>query len=153
MTRLTGMTLLLGLLTVGLSACATLPTRTHTGAVHDVVIKDDGIHPRDLDVVAGDEVRWLNRRRSPVWIHFLQDAVDELSCARGFHAFWGIEESAKIEPGQSVSLCFAEVESIGYRVQPEETVMAGANVEGGAEAIPLALHAAIVVKPPMHRRQ
>lgn len=136
----------------GTTGCASLPTTSRTGGVHDVAITDDGISPQDLIVQAGDEVRWINRRAVPVWVSFYEDSLDELSCSRGFAYFWAQEENAKIEPGQSVSLCFAHEDAVSYRVQNEPTVIRGSTAgEGGSEIIPVAMHAAIIVEE-MRRR-
>jgi plastocyanin len=145
--KISGSVLLLLVAVTGMIACAGLPTTSRTGGVHDVTITDDGVSPQDLIVQAGDEVRWINRRSVPVWVSFYEDSLDELSCSRGFRYFWGLEENAKIEPGQSVSLCFAHEDAISYRVQDEPTVIRGSTAgEGGSEIIPVAMHAAIIVE-------
>ena len=137
---------LLILIALSGAACS-LPATTRTGAVHEVIITDNGVSPQDLIVQAGDEVRWINRKAGPVWVSFYQDDLDELSCRRGFSYFWGQEEDAKVEPNQSVSLCFAHEDVVSYRVQDEPTVIRGSTAgEGGSEVIPLGMNAAIVVK-------
>jgi plastocyanin len=139
--------LLLLVAMAGTAACIGLPATSRTGAVHDVIITDDGVSPQDLVVQAGDEVRWINRKSGPVWVSFYEDSLDELSCSRGFSYFWAQEETAKIEPGRSVSLCFAHEDAISYRIQDEVEVIRGSTAgEGGSEIIPLANHAAIIVE-------
>lgn len=129
------------------AACASLPTTTRTGAVHDVLITDAGVSTPDLIVQAGDEVRWINRKTGPVWVSFYQDSLDEIACQRGFSYFWAMEESAKIEPNQSVSICFAREDAVSYRIQDEPTVMRGSTAgEGGSEVIPVGMHAAVIVE-------
>lgn len=129
------------------SACASLPATSRSGAVHDVLIMEDRIAPQDLIVHIGDEVRWVNRRLSPIWVYFFRDTLDEISCARGFSLFWGNEEEAVIEPGQSVSVCFAKEDAVSYTVQNEPTVMRGSTAgEGGSFKIPQGLHAAVIVE-------
>jgi len=129
------------------TACAGLPSTSRTGAVHDVFIKEEEITPHELIVDAGDEIRWINQRTTPVWIYFFQDSLDEVVCQRGFSYFWGVEEFAKIDPKQSVSVCFAHVDAVSYRVQREATVIRGSTAgEGGSESIPVSLHGAILIE-------
>lgn len=131
------------------TACAGLPSTSRTGAVHDVFIKEEEITPHELIVDAGDEIRWINQRTTPVWIYFFQDSLDEVVCQRGFSYFWGVEEFAKIDPKQSVSVCFAHVDAVSYRVQREATVIRGSTAgEGGSESIPVSLHGAILIEEP-----
>ena len=135
-----------------LAACAGLPATSRSGAVHDILITEDRVSPQDLVVHIGDEVRWVNRRVSPVWVYFFRDSLDEVSCVRGFSLFWGNEEEAVIKPGQSVSVCFAREDAISYTVQSEQTVMRGSTAgEGGSFKIPKGLHAAVIVEAPPAR--
>jgi plastocyanin len=120
-----------------LSACSGLPETTRTGTVAEIVIADQ-VAPRNVRVHVGDEVRWVNRRATPVWVNFLEDDLDELACQRGFHYVWGIEETAKLKPGESVSACFAKPGLIGFEVE-KEALDKGSGPEGGInipEAIP-----------------
>lgn len=123
-------------------ACAGLPTTSRTGAVHDILISKQ-ISPRDVTVQPGDEVRWINRRLAPVWLYFSREALDEVSCRRGFSFFWGNEESARIEPNQSVSLCFSKTRIVGYWVQNQPIVQGGDRP--GATTIPAAIPGAVLV--------
>jgi plastocyanin len=136
------------LLMVGwLASCSGLPANTRSGAVQDITITEDRVSPEDLTVLVGDEVRWVNHRLGPAWIYFSPDDLDEISCSRGFSLFWAHEESAKIEPGQSVSICFGKVDEISYTVQTEQTVIRGSTAgEGGSFSIPKGINAAIYVK-------
>jgi plastocyanin len=132
---------------LGLAACAGLPATSRTGAVHEILITDDGIAPQDLIVQAGDEVRWINRRAVPIWVSFYEDSLDELSCRRGFSYYWALEETANIPPGGSVSLCFAHEDAISYRVHDRKEELRGSSAgAGGSEIIPEAMHAAIIVE-------
>ena len=131
-----------------LAACSGLPAATKTGTVQDIVITEDRVSPEDLIVTAGDEVRWVNHRVGPAWIYFQPDDLDEIACSRGFALFWAHEESAKIEPGQSVSICFGKEDEISYTVQTEQTVIRGSTAgEGGSFSLPKGINAAIIVKP------
>jgi hypothetical protein len=113
--------------------------------VYEVQISDTP-HPKDQEVHPGDEVRWINRRSAPVWMYFENDLPNELSCERGFSYYWGTEEVAKIEPGQSVSLCFGRQETVGYSIQPQPTVHGGPRL--GDLNIPDATFGAIIVTVP-----
>ncbi|TAJ09824.1 MAG: hypothetical protein EPO61_03660 [Nitrospirae bacterium] len=134
------------------TACASLPTTSLSGEVHDILITEDRVSPQDLIVHIGDEVRWVNHRLSPIWVYFFRDSLDEVSCARGFSLFWANEEEAVIEPGQSVSVCFSKEDAISYTVQSERTVIRGSTAgEGGSFKVPQGLHAAVIVEVPPAR--
>lgn len=134
------------------AACAGMPIASQTGAAHDVLIKEDELAPHELIVEAGDEIRWINQRTTPVWVYFYKSSLDEVVCQRGFSYFWGVEEFAKIEPKQSVSVCFAHVDAVSYRVQREATVIRGSTAgEGGSESIPVSIHGAILIEEPVSR--
>lgn len=134
------------------TACAGLPTTSRSGSVHDVLIQEEAVAPHELIVQAGDEVRWINRRATPAWVYFYQDSLDELACSRGFSYFWGVEEFAKVEPNQSVSLCFARADAVSYRIQREATVLRGSTAgEGGSETIPVSMHGAILIEEPSQK--
>ncbi len=134
------------------AACAGLPTTSRTGEVHDVLIREEEITPHELIVQTGDEIRWVNQRTTPVWVYFYKDSLDEVVCQRGFSYFWGVEEFAKVAPKQSVSICFARVDAVSYRVQNEATVIRGSTAgEGGSESIPVSMHGAVLIEEPTSR--
>lgn len=128
------------------SAITPLPKDTRSGKVYDLLIKEEGMQPIDVVVGIGDEVRFRNERRKPSYVFFFRDFVDELSCERGFKAFWGNEEGAKIAPGESASLCFNRTGTVGYRVQFEAMAFGGIGGTPGEIEVPPALAGAIVVK-------
>jgi len=130
------------------TACAALPTTSRTGKVHEITIAEE-ISPRDLEVQPGDEVQWVNRRGAPVWVYFFRDSPDELSCQRGFSYYYGTEEVAKVEPNQSVSLCFAGVGAVEYLVQRQPTIHGGDRL--GANKISGAMPGVVLVKIPQNR--
>ena len=111
-----------------LLACSELPPGGQTGRVAAVAVTDEGVAPQDVTVHPGDEVRIANHRSTPIWIYFNRDRRHELSCQRGFVYEWGVEESAKVAPGDSASLCFAGVGEYGYRVQFQETDRGGESL-------------------------
>lgn len=152
MMRTTRRTFLLAALLLT-TACAGLPTASRTGAVHDVLIKEETVSPHELIVQVGDEVRWINQRTTPAWVYFYKDSLDELVCERGFSYFWGMEEFAKVEPHQSVSVCFALVDVVSYRIQREATVLRGSTAgEGGSETMPVSMHGSILIEEPPPQR-
>lgn len=135
------------------AGCAGLPSSSRTGTVHDILILEDRITPQALKTAVGDEVRWVNRRLYPVWVYFMRDDLEEISCSRGFALFWATEEGAKIEPGQSVSVCFGHEDDVSYDVQDGPTVIRGSTAgEGGSFSIPPAFHGAIIVEAAAQRK-
>ena len=128
------------------TACVALPTTSRTGTVHAITIAEE-ISPRDLEVQPGDEVQWVNRRGDPVWVYFFRDSPDELSCQRGFSYDLGTEEVAKVEPDQSVSLCFANAGAVEYLVQRQPTIRGGVG-EGGNKISGAMPGVALVGSPP-----
>ena len=128
---------------VATAACAGLPTHGQTGRVAVVKITDEEVSPRDVTVQVGDEVTLINQRNSTAWIYFGRESPWELSCQRGFSFFWGVEEVAKIKPGESASLCLSKSGEYGYWVQSQPTVQGGAPM--GEEHMPVSLPAAILV--------
>jgi plastocyanin len=129
-----------------LNACSALPTNTRTGKVHDIMITEDDVQPRDIEVVIGDEVRFRNEKRQRAFVYFFKDFTDELSCQRGFSLFWGTEEQAKIAAGESASLCFARSGTVGYSVQSEITDFGGIGGTPGEITVPPSKSGAIIVK-------
>ena len=128
-----------------LTACAGLPSSTRTGHISIVTIADDGISPQEVTVQPGDEVKIVNRRSGPAWVYFTREQLNELACEQGFSFFWGMEESAKILPNQSASLCFSRTGLYGYSIQTEPTVQGGARL--GELDRPPAMPAAVIVQP------
>jgi plastocyanin len=126
------------------AACGGLPASSRTGKVYEVVIQEGEISPRDVRVRPGDEVRFVNQRLEPVWVFFFRDTPDELACQRGFSYFWGTEESAKIRPNESASVCFSRPGAVGFSVQMEPPFRGGDEL--GALKISGAIPGAIVVE-------
>lgn len=127
-----------------LTACAGLPTESQTGRTAIVSVLDGEVLPRDITVQPGDAVELLNAPDRPVWIYFGRDRLKELSCQRGFSFFWGVEEVAKVRPGESAGVCFSSPGEYGYWVQSEPSVQGGARV--GELDMPASLPAAVVVE-------
>jgi plastocyanin len=127
--RLTVPLLILGL--IGLSACTSTPPTTRSGEVHDVKI-EEGIEPTTLTVKIGDEVRWVNHRSDDIRIDFLGDALDDVSCQRGFSNWVGMKkESATVGPNKSASLCFEKAAVVTYNVRMDSALPGGKQIARG----------------------
>jgi hypothetical protein len=99
-----------------LAGCESLPTTTTSGGIHYVHI-GERVEPRELRVGAGDEVRWVNERSAPVRLGFLGHTdLSDVSCAKGFRRWGGIEDMVNIPPQDYVSLCFSQPRKISYNV-------------------------------------
>ncbi len=88
--------------------------------------------PADLRVQPGDEIRWVNQRSTPVTVEFLGDALDDVTCQAGFsNLFRRQQESATIQPNESVSLCFGKVGTVTYNARMDSPVAGGQTIESG----------------------
>lgn len=104
---------------------------TRTGAIHDVNFQD-GMTPANLWVQPGDEVRWVNKRSTPVTIEFLGNALADVSCQRGFSSLLRRQqETATIKPNESVSLCFGAPGTVTYNARMESPVAGGQLIKSG----------------------
>ncbi|WP_405235107.1 cupredoxin domain-containing protein [Lentisalinibacter orientalis] len=104
---------------------------TRTGAIHDVNF-EERMTPVDLRVRPGDEVRWVNKRSTPVTVEFLGDALADVTCQRGFSSLLRRQqESATIEPNESASLCFGKEGTVTYNARMESSVAGGQLIESG----------------------
>jgi hypothetical protein len=104
---------------VVLAGCQTLSepspsTQTHR-PIHYVVI-EDGASDGNVRTQAGDEVRWVNVRTTPVSVVFNGVQPGELACRRGFSASEGAHLMAVIHPDDNASLCFSAAGRRTYRV-------------------------------------
>jgi len=132
-----------------ISACSELgilPTSSRSGKVYEILIMEEGPQPVDLVVGIGDEVRFRNERTKPSYVLFFRDFRDEMACERGFKMLWGTEEQAKIEPGDSASLCFNRTGTVGYKVQFDYTDFGGIGGTPGEINVPPGHPGAIIVK-------
>ncbi len=108
-----------------MSACAGLPEISRTQAVHDVRI-ETGLSPADLTVAPGDEVRWVNLRKEPIFVQIAELDTDDLACHRGFDNWRGkVLESVEIRPNETVSLCFKAAATVLYNVRAPTAVSGG----------------------------
>jgi plastocyanin len=122
--------LMLGL--IGLSACSMLaPPTTRSGEVHDVKI-EEALAPAILTVGIGDEVRWVNHRAADVRVDFLDGALDDVSCQRGFTNWMGMQkESTIVGANKSASLCFEKAGVVTYNVRMDSSLPGGKQIVQG----------------------
>jgi plastocyanin len=124
------------------AGCAGVASTTRTGSIHDVKFEQH-MTPANLQVEAGDEVRWVNQRTTPVTVEFLAGALDAVSCEsgfsdRGFKNLRGkLQESATIAPNESVSLCFANLGTVTYNARMDSDVAGGQVIEAGTVRVGL----------------
>ena len=117
--------------------CATIqgtgsiPNTTRTGTVHDVNF-EERMTPANLRVQPGDEVRWVNKRSTPVTVEFLGGALEDVTCQRGFSSLLRRQqESATIQPNKSASLCFGKISTVTYNARMASPVAGGQMIESG----------------------
>ena len=80
---------------------------------------------------AGDEIRWINRRQADARLVFIDPIEDQVNCRRGFGGLFESENSVRLAPNDSASLCIAKPGSIRYVVRAETTAPTGeANLAG-----------------------
>lgn len=104
---------------------------TRTGTIHDVNFEEH-MTPSNLRVQVGDEVRWVNQRSTPVTVEFLGDALADVTCQTGFsNLLRRQQETATIEPNESVSLCFGKAGTVTYNARMESPVAGGQTIESG----------------------
>lgn len=104
---------------------------TRTGRIHDVSF-EERMTPVSMQVQPGDEVRWVNKRSTPVTVEFLGDALADVTCQRGFSSLLRRQqETATIEPNQSASLCFVTTGTVTYNARMDSPVAGGQMIESG----------------------
>jgi plastocyanin len=114
-----------------IAGCAGVSSTSRSGAVHDVKFQEH-MTPASLRIQPGDEVRWVNHRSTPVTVEFLGQALDDVTCQRGFDNFFGRQQEATtIEPNESVSLCFGNPGTVMYNARIDSAVAGGKAIEHG----------------------
>lgn len=117
--------------------CASVPTTSRTGVIHEVRF-EESMTPATLRVSPDDEIRWINQRSSPVTVEFLGDALNSVSCERGFstRGFGNLggrlQESTTIDPNETASLCFSAQGTVTYNARMESPVAGGQMIESGS---------------------
>jgi len=128
MTIRTGVLLAALMMLVG---CAGTPMTTRTGVVHDVKI-EEGLTPSVLTVQVGDEVRWVNHRTMATRIDFLDGAIDDVSCRRGFSNWLGMkQESFTLGQNETASICFSKAGHVTYNVRMDSALPGGKQIVPG----------------------
>ncbi|QOC23098.1 hypothetical protein IC757_02755 [Wenzhouxiangella sp. AB-CW3] len=114
-----------------MAGTAGIADSSRTGTIHDVQF-EERMTPTNLRVRHGDEVRWVNRRSTPVKLEFLDGALDDVVCQSGFSSLLRRQqESATIKPNESASLCFGRVGTITYNARMDSPVAGGQMIESG----------------------
>ena len=123
------------LVALAISAACSMPALTRTGQVQDVLIRES-LEPAQVTAKPGDEIRWVNRRRADVRLVFIDPIEGRVNCRRGLGGMFGSENSVKLAPDESASLCFATPGSIRYVVRAETAAPTGeANIPGTVHVV------------------
>lgn len=118
------------------TGCASVSETTRTGNIQEVKLAER-LTPTEVQVESGDEVRWVNERSMPVTIEFLEGALKDVSCERGFskrtlsNLTGQRQEVATIEAYKSASLCFTTVGTVSYNARMESPVAGGQVIDAG----------------------
>lgn len=127
----TGVTLLAVTGCAAIAGTGGIASTSRTGTIHDVLFAQT-MTPVNLQVQAGDEIRWVNQRSTPVTVEFLADALQDVSCQVGFSSFLRRQqETATIEPNESASLCFSRSGTVTYNARMDSPVAGGQIIESG----------------------
>ena len=106
-----------------LAACGHAPSTEADRTVRTIEIATQ-VNPQVLYVSPGDEVRWTNARSNAVRVGFLNmRLVEEHRCQKGVVDMFGqVNDLITIDPGESISLCFARAGDLRYNVwfDPED---------------------------------
>jgi plastocyanin len=115
---------------LGFSACTSLPTTSRTSTMHEVKVGTK-LSPENFSVAPGDEVQWTNMRQEWILIHVPNLYTEDLSCQRGFKNLLSLVwESVRINPNDTVSLCFKHLGIVLYTVRTQT------GVGGGRQTFP-----------------
>lgn len=104
------------------------------GRIHHVVI-EDGVSDNDIRAQVGEEIRWVNVRRTPVSVVFNGLQPGQVSCERGFSTSTNSHIAAVILPDDNASLCFSSVGRQTYRVLDASRPGIELNHEAAVEII------------------
>lgn len=110
---------------LALVGCSSMPSVTRTGEVKDIVIGDK-LSSSELAVSAGDEVRWINKRTSPVRVVLLDPMTDkQFSCKANFGGWTTSNDTAKLNINETASACFRDPGYVRYTVRLESAMPSG----------------------------
>lgn len=104
------------------------------GRIHHVVI-EDGVSDNEVRVQVGEEIRWVNVRRTSVSIEFNGLQPGQLSCKGGFSNSTNSHITAVILPEATASLCFSAIGRQTYRVLDASRPGIELNHEAGVEIV------------------
>ena len=111
-------------------AAASLPETSRTTAVHDIKLAEK-LSADKILVEPGDEVRWINYRKSAMRVEVPRLDTDNLSCQRGFTNWMGLlGDVAQLEANNTASLCFNKTGVIDFAVG------AATSLGGGEQLLP-----------------
>ena len=98
-------------------ACGHSPSTGVARTVRTVEISQQ-VSPPVIYVSPGDEVRWMNVRSNTVRVGFLNlRLVEDHQCQKGVVDLFGqVNDLITIDPGESISLCFARTGDFRYNV-------------------------------------
>lgn len=99
------------------AACGHAPS-TETGRTVRTIEIANQVKPLVMYTSPGEEVRWMNARSNPVRIGFLNmRLLEDHRCQKGIVDLFGqVNDHVTIEPGESISLCFARTGDLQYNV-------------------------------------
>lgn len=118
------------------TGCASVAETSRTGGIQEVRLAER-LTPTDVQVESGEEIRWINERSTAVTIEFLEGALEDVSCERGFskRTFSNVmgqrREVATIKPHGSASLCFTAAGTVTYNARMESPVAGGQAIDQG----------------------
>ena len=118
--NLASITLVLALIAIlspmGCARHQHFPQSSLTGRILEVTI-DDIVNPALVTAKRGDEIKWVNRTKSPMDVSVVQTREELISCQKGFASanlgyMFGTSEyenivMATVPPNEFASLCFA----------------------------------------------
>jgi plastocyanin len=98
------------------AACGHAPTGS-ARTVRTVEISNH-VNPQVMYASPGEEVRWRNARQNAVRVGFLNmRLLEDPQCQNGIVDVFGqVNDHVTIEPGESISLCFAKTGDLRYNV-------------------------------------
>ncbi|HET8720497.1 MAG TPA: hypothetical protein VFM24_00615 [Nitrospira sp.] len=113
----------LALVIMFVTACGHAPSTEPARIVRTIEIANQ-VNPQVLYVSPGEEVRWMNARPNAVRVGFLNmRLVEDHRCEKGVVNLFGQpNDLVTIDPGDSISLCFARTGDLRYNVwfDPED---------------------------------
>lgn len=121
---------IIGTMTLSITACQDLPSFSRSGEVIDIAITDR-VSAVTIQVNPGDEIRWTNTLMTPMRVTLLDYVLDKLSCRRNFSGHYYSGAETDLHPNESASLCFMESTYVRYAVRLTSWLSEG-DVQGGS---------------------